>query len=299
MMNSEEIFEEYTKATAKRRYIAEKAAELGVKESDIICELFKSGYKFEEIRRANKGIYNAGMKKYEKWLKNGSPENEEADAPESHCPENDTTEQENEEKPEYEYPATDEGEPEQNTVTGEDLLQIQDRTIAELKYKNDKLEVKLKALASENVELKAENSKLEKDIEILNGKAECLETQLNKEKNAGEELGKMYQLLFDDKEKLMKEKKQFMERIDELEAEKQVLSEQYAELNDNYNEAMMINRKIEQDAKVDAADLESERENLVKAWHENDELKKRLHCAEHYILNSIYEGLRDHEDGEV
>ena len=300
-MNSKEIFEEYTKATAKRRYIAEKAAELGVKESDIICELFKSGYKFEEIRRANKGIYNAGMKKYEKWLKNGSPENEEADAPESHCPENDTTEQENEEKPEYEYPATDEGEPEQNTVTGEDLLQIQDRTIAELKYKNDKLEVKLKALASENVELKAENSKLEKDIEILNGKAECLETQLNKEKNAGEELGKMYQLLFDDKEKLMKEKQQFMERIDELEEDLHKVREQLRDLDICYMGAMQENEKIRKSAEIDAADLESEQEHLKKVYLENEGLKKRLERAERYILNTIYEQFedKDDEDGEV
>ena len=293
MMNSEEIFEEYTKATAKRRYIAEKAAELGVKESDIICELFKSGYKFEEIRRANKGIYNAGMKKYEKWLKNGSPVNEEADAPESHCPENDTTEQDNEEKPEYEYPATDEGEPEQNTVTGEDLLQIQDRTIAELKYKNDKLEVKFKALASENVELKAENSKLEEDIKIQNGKIEGLERKL---------IGSQaYDDVCEENKQLMKEKQQFMDRIDELEENLRTVREQLRDLDICYMGAMQENEKIRKSAEIDAADLESEQEHLKKVYQENEGLKKRLERAERYILNTIYEQFedRDDEDGEV
>ena len=79
MMNSKEIFEEYTKASNKMKYIKEKAKALGVYDSDIICELLKSGYKFEELKRANKGTYNAGMKKYEKWKENGSPEDEDAD----------------------------------------------------------------------------------------------------------------------------------------------------------------------------------------------------------------------------
>ena len=264
-MNRNEIFEEYTKATSKSRFVKDKAAELGVKESDIICELLKSGYKFEELKRANKGVYNAGMNKFKKWQENGSPEDEDADAlaqyaePESSSSEN-AAEQVEDEKPEYEYPATDEGEPEQNTVTGEDLIQIQSRTIAELKYRNDKLEVKLKSLASENVELKAENSKLEKDIEIQNGRIEDLD----------------------------KRKKQFMARINELEADNQMLSKQYAELE-------MMSKKIEKDAAIDAADLRSEQEHLDKVYQENEKLKKQLEKAERYILNTIY---AQSEDGD-
>ena len=287
MMNSEEIFEEYTKATAKRRYIAGKAAELGVKESDIICELFKSGYKFEEIRRANKGIYNAGMKKYEKWLKNGSPENEEADAPESHCPENDTTEQENEEKPEYEYPATDEAE------TAENLEPQLRQIIAALRYKNDKLEVKLKSLASENVELKAENSKLEKDIEIQNGHIKTLENRL---------IGSQaYDDVCEENKQLKNEKQQFMDRIDELEENLRTVREQLRDLDICYMGAMQENEKIRKSAEIDAADLESEQEHLKKVYQENEGLKKRLERAERYILNTIYEQFedRDDEDGEV
>ena len=186
-MNSKEIFEEYTQATGKTKYIKDKAKELGVAGSDIICELLKSGYKFDELRRCNKAEYNSALNKFKKWQENGSPEDEDTDAlsqydeAESNSSEN-AAEQAEEEKPEYEYPATDEGEPLKSNCKSEelneDLLLIQDRTIAELKYKNEKLEVKLKSLASENVELKAENSKLEEDIKIQNGKIEALERKL-------------------------------------------------------------------------------------------------------------------------
>ena len=42
-MNSNQIFEEYTKASYKAKWIKEKADELGVYGSDIIAELLKSG----------------------------------------------------------------------------------------------------------------------------------------------------------------------------------------------------------------------------------------------------------------
>ena len=260
MMNSKEIFEEYTKATAKRKYISDKAAELNVKESDIICELFKSGYKFEEIKRANKGIYNAGLNKFKKWQENGSPEDEDADALESHCPENDTTEQADEEKPEYDYPATDESETDESS--DKDLMKI----ISELKYRNEVLETKIKSLVSENIEMKAENGKLTKDVEILEGRNESLHS----------------------------ERKQFMDRIDELTLDLQQASH-------NCTEAMALNEKIRREAEIDAADLESEQEHLKKVYQENEGLKKRLERAERYILNSIYEQFedRDDEDGEV
>lgn len=105
-MNHKEIFEEYTQASNKVKYIKEKAKTLGVYDSDIICELFKSGYKFEELKRANKATYNAGMKKYEKWKENGSPEDEDTDAlertePEQSEPAPALSTRVDEEKPDY------------------------------------------------------------------------------------------------------------------------------------------------------------------------------------------------------
>lgn len=294
-MNSKEIFEEYTQASGKSRYIKDKAAELNVKESDIICELLKSGYKFEELKRANKGTYNAGMNKFKKWQENGSPEDEDADVleqytePESTCPKNVPSEPAEEEKPEYEYPATDEAE----AVESSDKDFI--KTMAELKYKNDKLEVKVKSLAAENVELKAENSELENDIENQNKEIKYLQRKV---------VGTaVYDETREENERLKKEKEQFMKRIDELEAEKQVVEKQLDELSQSYNEAMLLNKKIEQDAAIDAADLVSERENLTEMHRENEGLRKRLERAERYILNSIYEQFEDrdgdNEDGMV
>ena len=167
--------------------------------------------------------------------------------------------------------------------------------MAELKYKNDKLEVKIKSLAAENVELKSENSKLENDIENQNKEIKYLQ---------GKVVGTaVYDETREENERLKKEKEQFMKRIDELEAEKQAVEKQLDELSQSYNEAMLLNKKIEQDAAIDAADLISERENLTEMYRENEGLKKRLERAERYILNSIYEQFEDrdgdNEDGMV
>ena len=257
-----------------------------VYDSDIICELLKSGYKFEELKRANKGTYNAGMKKYEKWKENGSPEDEDADAleqyaeSESHCPENDTAEQAEEEKQEYDYPATDEAEPEE-ADEGEDLIETQNRTIAELKYKNAKLEVKNESLMSENMELKADNSKYEKDIEIQNGRINYLERQL---------IGSQ---AYDD---VCEKNKQLMERIDELEADNQIIRKQLAELNQSYAEAMTLNDKIKQNAEIDNADLETAHRMLADEYRKNDELTKKLEIAERCILNKIYADYEKEKD---
>ena len=133
-MNHKEIFEEYTQASNKVKYIKEKAKALGVYDSDIICELFKSGFKFEELKRANKATYNAGIKKYEKWKENGSLD---GDAPEVE-----------EEKPVYDYPPDDSDEP-----AGE-------------------LSLEMKQLMDENCQLKAELSQLKaekaEDSEVMN-----------------------------------------------------------------------------------------------------------------------------------
>ena len=52
-MNTEEIFKRYTEAGNKARAVKEMADEYGVAGSDIVCELLKTGYKFEELKRAS------------------------------------------------------------------------------------------------------------------------------------------------------------------------------------------------------------------------------------------------------
>lgn len=72
-ITSKEIFEEYTQAEGKTNYIKKKAKVLQVPESTIVCELLKTGYKFEELNRSNTVMYNAAVNKFTKWKESGSP----------------------------------------------------------------------------------------------------------------------------------------------------------------------------------------------------------------------------------
>ena len=72
-ITAEIIQDEYMKASSKTVFIKKKAEELQVPQSTIVCELLKSGYKFEELNRANEAMYNAAVKKLNKWKESGSP----------------------------------------------------------------------------------------------------------------------------------------------------------------------------------------------------------------------------------
>jgi hypothetical protein len=74
IITSKDLFEAYTKAERKIGWIQREAKRLGITRSQIIAELLKSGYKLEEIRRSDKGNYDAGVNKYNQWVKDGSPE---------------------------------------------------------------------------------------------------------------------------------------------------------------------------------------------------------------------------------
>ena len=83
-MNTEEIFKRYTEAGIKSRAVKEMADEYGVAGSDIVCELFKTGYKFEELKRASVTQYKSAQKKYQQWKKNGSQPDQEEDVMEKY-----------------------------------------------------------------------------------------------------------------------------------------------------------------------------------------------------------------------
>ena len=153
-MDHKIIFEEYTKASNKVKYIKEKAKTLGVYDSDIICELFKSGYKFEELKRANKATYNAGMKKYEKWKENGSPEDEEADALER-------TEPEQSEPAPSTRVDEENYKPEDYIAHLEKVLKEQEEKITELISTNQYLEDNNKIYMDENCQLRTKVQKCE------------------------------------------------------------------------------------------------------------------------------------------
>ena len=83
-MNTEEIFKRYTEAGNKSRAVKEMADEYGVAGSDIVCELFKTGYKFEELKRASVTQYKSAQKKYQQWKNNGSQPDQEEDVMEKY-----------------------------------------------------------------------------------------------------------------------------------------------------------------------------------------------------------------------
>lgn len=247
-MNHKEIFEEYTQASNKVKYIKEKAKTLGVYDSDIICELFKSGYKFEELKRANKATYNAGMKKYEKWKENGSPEDEDADVLERAEPE------QTQPAPAPSTRVDEENyKPEDYIAHLEKVLKEQEEKMTELISTNQYLEDNNKIYMDENCQLKAELCQLkaekEEDSEVMN--------------------------------EHIKANKRMIQRIDELQVE-------LNEATQNYNEVMIMYQKLEKDNAVDTADFETAHRILVDEYRKNDELTKKLETAERYILDKIY-----------
>lgn len=277
-MNSKEIFEEYTQASGKSRYIKDKAAELNVKESDIICELLKSGYKFEELKRANKGTYNAGMKKYEKWKENGSPEDEEADALERTEPE------QTQPAPAPSTRADEENyKPEDYIAHLEKVLKEQEEKITELISTNQYLEDQKKSLddeierlSHEKCRLEAENRKLKIRVqELLERSETTLESTRVDEENTY------------DMKKLMDENCQLKADLSQSKCA-------YDEMLKNYNDAMLMNKQLESQLALEKADNESESRNLKLAYRENEELRTKIQKCEAFIINQMV--YVDHSD---
>jgi len=272
-MNHKEIFEEYTAATGKMKYIKEKAKALGVVDSDIICELLKSGYKFEELKRANKGTYNAAVKKYEKWKENGSPEDEDADALERAEPEQSEpapSTRVDEEKPDYKQ--------EDYIAHLEKVLKEQEEKITEFISTNQYLEDQKKMLDDEIERLSHEKCRLEAENRKLNIKVqeyrERSETTLESTRVDEESTYDM---------------KKLMDENCQLKADLSQSKCAYDEMLKNYNDAMLMNKQLESQLALEKADNESESRNLKLAYKENDELRSRLQKAERVILKMTYE----------
>lgn len=73
-MNTQEIIDGYHAAEYKIAYIAKLSRDYKIPKSTIIAELFKSGYKYEEIKRSLKAEYAAAEKKHQQWIETGRPE---------------------------------------------------------------------------------------------------------------------------------------------------------------------------------------------------------------------------------
>ncbi len=275
-MDHKIIFEEYTKASNKVKYIKEKAKTLGVYDSDIICELFKSGYKFEELKRANKATYNAGMKKYEKWKENGSPEDEDADVLER-------TEPEQSEPAPSTRVDEENYKPEDYIAHLEKALKEQEEKITELISTNQYLEDQKKSLddeierlSHEKCRLEAENRKLKIRVqELLERSETTLESTRVDEENTY------------DMKKLMDENCQLKANLSQSKCA-------YDEMLKNYNDAMLMNKQLESQLAIEKADNESESRNLKLAYRENEELRTKVQKCEAFIINQMV--YVDHSD---
>ncbi len=275
-MDHKIIFEEYTKASNKVKYIKEKAKTLGVYDSDIICELFKSGYKFEELKRANKATYNAGMKKYEKWKENGSPEDEDADVLERTEPE--------------------QSEPAPSTRVDEENYKPEDY-IAHLEKALKEQEEKITELISTNQYLEDQKKSLDDEIERLSHEKCRLEAENRKLKIRVQELLERSETTLESTrvdEENTYDMKKLMDENCQLKADLSQSKCAYDEMLKNYNDAMLMNKQLESQLALEKADNESESRNLKLAYRENEELRTKVQKCEAFIINQMV--YVDHSD---
>lgn len=170
-MNFEEITKKYQESANKGHCVRTLAAENGVFKSDIICELFKSGYQYLELKRAFPSDYAAALKKFEKWTKGEAQEPVKAEP--------------KKEEPAKEEPVKEEA-PEQ-----EEEIELTDEEIHKALFGEDneealnaierhEIEVKpldIKAMADELAFLRSENTKLdEENIKLTQENSELKST---------------------------------------------------------------------------------------------------------------------------
>lgn len=308
-MNSKELFEEYTKeASNKMKWVSNKAKELGVSGSDVVFELLKSGFRLDELKRGNPTQYKSAQKKLDAWKKAGSPSDEDEDVLQRIKEEN-----------------TESTQVEEDTKTGETVTDVDDilysaeyvekleRKISELTGESKELKQTLentrKALTDDDIQINRledlngkqaeqlvmlgdENTRLRERIRGLESEAEEAQNtvrnsdELEKLRADNETLVKTNRVIIQELDKFRAEKNRFMKRIDELQAE-------LNETTENFNEAMMFNRKLEEQMQISEGDLKSEQEHLNSMYVENSILKQKLERAERYILDRIYSQMEE------
>lgn len=318
-MNSKELFEEYTKeASNKMKWVSNKAKELGVSGSDVVFELLKSGFRLDELKRGNPTQYKSAQKKLDAWKKAGSPSDEDEDVLQRIKEEN-TESTQVEEKPEVNSDIESQEEPEHDAAvfyseeTVNELktaLEKKEKYIIELEGEKDGLEDLNGKQAEHLVEVMSENTRLRERIRGLEDEAEEVKTD-----NCKDELINALRL---DKEQLLNTNKELIKEADKLRADLnhyrsgalEELTETIklrdheiaglqAELNEarkDYSEACMINRKLEEQLRVESGDLKSEQQYLTECQKQIDEVAKQLRKAERFILNKLVYSRIDEEE---
>ncbi|MGN0581525.1 MAG: hypothetical protein ACI4KB_02360 [Oscillospiraceae bacterium] len=265
-MNSNGLFEEYTKASYKTKWIRDKGKELDVPTSEIIFELLKTGYKFDELRRGAPGPYKSAQKKLDAWKKAGSPSDDDPDvleqykkqkaekAESTHVEENAETAEATEPEEQPAEEPSEATEPTSETLAAETIIEVQLEKISALTCRAEKAE---KALVEKVQEFqRAEQGYIDK--------IETLEKEMSK-------LTQSYN-----------ESMQMSAAIEKQSSDNEQYRAKYYELVEKHENLKKLHE-------IDAEDLESERALLISLDEEIAKKDRELKLAERFILNSIYE----------
>lgn len=175
-MNYKQLTDEYLQATNKAYWVKVTAKKYGVKGSDIICELMKSGYKYKELARVSESQYNSAVNKYHKWQEEGCPATELIPVEQEEQPEEKKKETKVEIKPETE------GETVQEVMEAPELTAEEKHEAASLESYEKTialLNAEIVRLQKENSEYQERNDELFKISEIKTNEVDDLRGQLH------------------------------------------------------------------------------------------------------------------------
>lgn len=251
-MNSNEIFDEYTKASYKTKWIRDKGKELDVPTSEIIFELLKTGYKFEELKRGAPGPYKSAQKKYDAWKKAGSPSDDDPDVLEQ-----------------YKKQKAEKAESTQVEETAEPTEGLVENPVEETVQPIEQ------PMKEEISELKRRAEKAEKAL------VEKVQEFQNAEREYKDEISRL--------EKEMCELTQNYNETIQINAAVEKQNNECEQYRAKYCELLKKHEELEKYYAVVSGDLESEREILIQMDKEIEEKDHRLELAERFILNSIYQ----------
>lgn len=255
IVNTQEIINGYAAANTKSNYVNKLSKEMGVPKSQIICELFKSGYKYHELQRMMPNDYKAAEKKYQKWLDEGEQETEKSTVSNTGVITADVAKE------------------------NEELNRVYQKALSDLIDANKAIEV----LRSDKAEL---NSIADKHAERIRGLETELEKANNEKSQAENHIQELQIRLAAEANDNMDNCEDYQNQLDELIKEK---ADMYTEIE--ALKAEVQKQKLRADLNEEEYDSDTNIINNLKA--EKESLTARLRKAERFILNSIYEKMEE------
>lgn len=260
IVNTQEIINGYAAANTKSNYVNKLSKEMGVPKSQIICELFKSGYKYHELQRMMPNDYKAAEKKYQKRL--DEQETEKSTVSNTGVITADVANENEELNGAYQKALSDVVRLTEELIDANKAIEVLRSDKAELNSIADKHAERIRGLETELEKANNEKSQAENHIQEL-------QIRLAAEANDNMDNCEDYQNQLDE---LIKEKADMCTEIEALKAEVQ-------------------KQKLRADLNEEEYDSDTNIINNLKA--EKESLTARLRKAERFILNSIYEKMEE------